>query len=87
VGYAGPDALPKGAYDPDEGGLIYRRVLEIIVTDYEVRSWKSFWRVAVEGQWPTYAAQDMGITVNAVYLAKARVLGRLCEEFSDLLAE
>lgn len=71
--------------DSEEAGLVYRRALELIVTDFEERSWQAFWRVVVEDQRPTEVARDLGITPNAVYLAKARVLARLREEFTGLL--
>jgi RNA polymerase sigma-70 factor (ECF subfamily) len=69
----------------DELAVLYRRALELIVTDFEEVTWKAFWRVVVEGQPPAGVAQDLGITRNAVYLAKARVLQRLREEFKDLI--
>jgi RNA polymerase sigma-70 factor, ECF subfamily len=70
---------------PDEVGVLYRRALELIVTDFEEVTWKAFWRVVVEGQPPAGVAHDLAMSRNAVYLAKARVLQRLREEFKDLI--
>jgi RNA polymerase sigma-70 factor (ECF subfamily) len=69
----------------DEIGVLYRRALELIVSDFEDVTWKAFWRVVVEGQPPSGVAQDLAISRNAVYLAKARVLQRLRDEFKDLI--
>ena len=62
-----------------------RRALELIVSDFEDVTWKAFWRVVVEGHPPANVAQDLAISRNAVYLAKARVLQRLRDEFKDLI--
>jgi RNA polymerase sigma-70 factor (ECF subfamily) len=41
--------------------------------------------VTVEDRRPAEVAQELGISTNAVYLAKSRVLVRLREEFGDPL--
>lgn len=56
-----------------------------MVADFEEVTWKAFWRVVVDGQAPGAVAQDLAISRNAVYLAKARVLQRLRLEFKDLI--
>ena len=73
------------ADDAEEVGLVYRRALDLIRTDFEERSWQAFWRVVVEGRRPADVADELGTSVNAVYLAKGRVLARLREEFAGLL--
>lgn len=69
----------------DEVGLLYRRALELLVMEFEEVTWKAFWRVVVDGQPPGGVAEDLGISRNAVYLAKARVLQRLRQEFKGLI--
>ena len=49
------------------------------------RHWEAFRRFAVDGQPATQVAEEMGLSVNAVIQAKARVLKRLREEAGDLL--
>ena len=61
------------------------RAVQLIRTDFHDDTWLSFWRGVVDGQPPAFVAQDLGISRNAVYLAKARVLSRLREEVEDLL--
>jgi RNA polymerase sigma-70 factor (ECF subfamily) len=82
----GPDDSRDPA-PPEEIDILYRRALELIVTDFEDNTWKAFWRVVVEGQRPAAVAADLNVTANAVYLAKARVLARLREEFRDLIEQ
>jgi RNA polymerase sigma-70 factor, ECF subfamily len=81
---AGPDASDAAA-DPEEEGLLYRRAVELIRAEFEPRTWQAFWQVVVDGRPPADVAGALGTTRNAVYLAKARVLRRLREEFADLM--
>jgi RNA polymerase sigma-70 factor (ECF subfamily) len=69
----------------DERKLLYRRAVDLISGEFEPRTWQAFWRVAVDGQRPEDVAGDLRMTVNAVYLAKSRVLRRLREEFALLI--
>src|SRR5262249_45038583 len=69
----------------EETSEVYLRALELMHSEFEETSWQAFWRVAVEGQAPADVAAALQMTVNAVYLAKSRVLCRLREEFADLL--
>jgi RNA polymerase sigma-70 factor (ECF subfamily) len=82
----GPDDSPKPS-PPEEVDILYRRALDLIATDFEESSWKAFWKVVVEGQRPADVAADLNMTINAVYLAKSRVLARLREEFRDLIEQ
>jgi RNA polymerase sigma-70 factor (ECF subfamily) len=61
------------------------RALEIVRNDFNENTWQAFWRVTIENQQAATVSVDLGISVNAVRKAKARVLRRLREEFGDLL--
>jgi RNA polymerase sigma-70 factor (ECF subfamily) len=65
--------------------LVCRRAMEILLADCEERTRQAFWRVVVEGQPAAGVAQDLGLTVNAVYVLKSRLLRRLREEFAGCL--
>jgi RNA polymerase sigma-70 factor (ECF subfamily) len=80
----GPDDCQNPS-PSEEVDILYRRALQLVVTDFQDHTWKAFWRVVVEGQRPAAVAADLNMTVNAVYLAKARVLARLRQEFRDLI--
>jgi RNA polymerase sigma-70 factor (ECF subfamily) len=75
------------AEDAAEATLVYYQALELLRGEFEERTWQAFWRVAVGDQAPADVAAELGLTANAVYLAKSRVLRRLREEFADLLEE
>jgi RNA polymerase sigma factor (sigma-70 family) len=50
-------------------------------------TWQAFWRTAVEGKTGPAVAQELGMTVAAVYLAKGRVTARLKEIIRETLDE
>jgi RNA polymerase sigma-70 factor (ECF subfamily) len=74
------EAEPQAAL----GGL-YRRALELVRGEFEERSWRAFWGVVVEGRDTAAVAANLGMTPNAVRIAKARILGRLRAELGELL--
>jgi RNA polymerase sigma-70 factor (ECF subfamily) len=48
-------------------------------------TWQACWEFVVRDRPAAAVAAELGITVNAVYLAKSRVLRRLREELQGLL--
>jgi RNA polymerase sigma-70 factor (ECF subfamily) len=68
-----------------EKRLLYQRAMYLIRGAFEDRSWQAFMRVVVDGRAPADAASELHMTLNAVYLAKSRILRRLREEFVGLL--
>ncbi len=68
-----------------EQGLLFQRAAELIRSSFEERTWQAFWRTAVEHQSPKHVAADLKISLNAVYLAKSKILRRLRDEFGDLV--
>jgi RNA polymerase sigma-70 factor, ECF subfamily len=84
---AQPDepGAPGGTEEVSERKALCRRAIECVRGEFEPRTWQAFWRAFVDGHAPADIASDLGITVNAVYLAKSRILRRLREEFTDLI--
>lgn len=62
-----------------------RRALELVRSEFEERTWRSFWLTVVEGRAPADLAAEMGVSPTAIRMAKSRVLRRLKEEFGDLI--
>ena len=66
--------------------LLVRRGLEVIRVDFSEITWTAFTRVMVEGELsPADVAAEMNLSVNAVFLARHRVLTRLRQELDGLL--
>ncbi len=70
--------------DADCEAVLSRRVLELIEAEFELRTWRAFWRTTVDGEPPAGVAEDLGMTVAAVYMAKSRVLRRLRQVLGEL---
>jgi RNA polymerase sigma-70 factor (ECF subfamily) len=62
-----------------------RRALELMQTDFQLTTWKACWECIVEGRPPAEVAAELGLTVNAVHLAKSRVLRHLRAELAGFL--
>jgi RNA polymerase sigma-70 factor (ECF subfamily) len=72
-----PDAEPYS---------LLRRGLDLVQGEFEAKTWQAFWRAVVDDQDTAVIAADLGLSANAVRVAKSRVLRRLRQELGDLLA-
>ncbi len=72
--------------DVQDRVLLLRRAVELLRVDVEERTWLVFWRAVAEEHAPADIAADLGMSTNAVYLIKARLLRRLRDEFGHLLS-
>jgi RNA polymerase sigma-70 factor (ECF subfamily) len=61
------------------------RAFELLKTDFETTTWQAAWLQIIEGQKAAEVAASLGMTLNAVYVAKSRVLTRLRQEMDGLL--
>lgn len=81
-----PDVeLPAENDEPDQVSKLHHRALELLRSQFEDRTWRAFWRCAVDGVSPTDVSEEMGMTPASVRKAKSRVLRRLKEELGDVL--
>ena len=90
-----PVEVPAGAalVAPDEDALseteyrrhVVRRALQLMQSDFKPATWRACWEFVVTGKPAEVVARELGLTINAVYLAKSRVLRRLREELHGLL--
>jgi RNA polymerase sigma-70 factor (ECF subfamily) len=62
-----------------------RRAMELMQAEFQPSTWKAFWGCVVDERPAAEVAQELGLTENAVYLAKGRVLRRLRVELEGLL--
>ncbi len=65
---------------------VRQRALELLSGKFANKTWQAFYRTAVQGDTPQDVADDLGISVWAVYKARSRVLTKLRVEFGDLLS-
>jgi RNA polymerase sigma-70 factor, ECF subfamily len=71
---------------PAEVSGLYQRALRLVQHQVEDRTWTAFWKATVESRPTSDVAAELGISPNAVRLAKSHVLRRLREEMGELIA-
>ena len=69
---------------PSGGGIsaVQQQMLDKVKARFSPRNWQIFWMVVVEEHDTTDVAEQFGVTVNVVRLAKSRILKRLREIMS-----
>jgi RNA polymerase sigma-70 factor (ECF subfamily) len=77
-----PD-VPEEAPDGGRSAGLCRRALDLIRSEFTEQTLQAFWETAAEGRDPAAVAEELGMTRNAVYIAKARVLRRLREVLAE----
>lgn len=65
--------------------VVVHRALELLRSEFRETTWQACWMQVVEGRKAPDVAQQLGLPLNAVYLAKSRLLARLRDELEGLL--
>jgi len=61
------------------------RALQLMQAEFQPATWKACWETVVCSRPAAEVARELGMSVNAVYLAKSRVLRRLRQELEGML--
>ncbi len=61
------------------------RAIELVRASVEARTWSAFWEVTAKERPVPHVAEELGMTVRAVYEAKYRVRRRIREQLAELL--
>ncbi len=69
----------------EDENILIRQAMNLVLDDFKVENRQAFLRVVGGGERPADVARDLGMTVNAVYLAKSHILRRIREEFAHLI--
>jgi len=72
-------------WDREHDVYVTRRLLERIKPDFEDKTWQLFQQFVLDGHSADAVAAACGVSPNAVYIAKSRVLARLRDEAGGLL--
>ncbi len=74
---------------PDDGvdtvAAVANRAVDLVRNDFESHTWQAFHETAIQNRRAADVADQLGMTVSAVYTAKSRVLRRIREELDGLL--
>ena len=60
-------------------------LMTIVKSKFELKTWAAFQMTALEGMKPQFVAEKLEISLNAVLIAKSRVLSRLRREAAGLV--
>jgi RNA polymerase sigma-70 factor (ECF subfamily) len=82
-----PERLPDDEEAAADFSALVHRAMDLVRAEFAERTWQAFWRTAVEGRTATDVAGELGVTPDAVRMAKSRVLRRLREELPDMADE
>ena len=71
--------------DQEYRAYLVHRALRLMRAEFQPATWQACWAFVMHDRPAAEVAAELGITINAVYLAKSRVLRRLREELAGLL--
>jgi len=80
-----PSSPLNDFWDREHDRQILQRLLTLLEPEFEPTTWQAFRLVAVEERSVGEAAQALGLSPNAVRIAKSRVLKRLRQEAEGLV--
>jgi len=73
-------------WDREHDEHVARALLEQIEGEFNPATWRAFQLLVLEERQPAEVAAEVGISLNAVFIAKSRVLSRLREESAGLVS-
>ena len=85
--FADPLADEDWSTDMDAQQTVLSRILQILKTDFEEHTWRSFWLFAIEGKTTADISQELSMSAGAIRQARSKVRKRLAAEFHELLGE
>ena len=80
-----PDSDLNRQWDEEHDGFVLDCLLDLVEEEFEPVTLQAFRRLALEGASGAEAAQELGLSVAAVYVAKSRVLARIRQEAEGLI--
>jgi RNA polymerase sigma-70 factor (ECF subfamily) len=80
-----PASAMSRQWDREHDQHVFQQLLTAIEADFSPATWLAFRRSALDGQAVASVAAELGISENAVLLAKSRVLKRLRIEAAGLV--
>lgn len=82
---ADPQSGLSRLWDQEHDRHVSQRLLAAIRPSFEEKTWQAFQRVVIDGTSASQAAAELGTSVNAVFIAKSRVMSRLRHETEGLV--
>ena len=80
-----PASAMSRMWDREHDRHVLRQLLVKVRPHFSPETWRAFQRVALEGAPADAVAKELGMSLNAVFIAKSRVLNRLRRESEGLV--
>jgi RNA polymerase sigma-70 factor (ECF subfamily) len=80
-----PESDPSRLWDEEHDRHVARRLLELIEPEFEPATWRAFRMLVLEARPTREVAAALGLSANAVRIAKSRVLARFRQEIDGLI--
>lgn len=72
-------------WEQEHDQYLVQRALKLIEPEFAPATWRAFWRLTRDGVDAAAVASELGVSTNAVFIAKSRVLKRLRIEIEGLI--
>jgi RNA polymerase sigma-70 factor (ECF subfamily) len=82
---ADPDSALNRQWDEEHDRYVIHCLLDLVQEEFEPITLKAFRRLALDGVSGAETAQELGLSVAAVYMATSRVLERIRQETEGLI--
>jgi RNA polymerase sigma-70 factor (ECF subfamily) len=82
---ADPGSELNRQWDEEHDRYVFHCLLDLVEVEFEPVTLQAFRRLAIDGISGADAAQELGLSVAAVYVAKSRVLSRIRQEAAGLI--
>jgi RNA polymerase sigma-70 factor (ECF subfamily) len=79
-----PSSSLSKLWDREHDQHVARRLMQLVEPQFKPATWQAFRRVVLDGARASAVAAELNLSVNAVLLAKSRVLSRLRQEMAGL---
>jgi RNA polymerase sigma-70 factor (ECF subfamily) len=80
-----PDSALSRMWDDEHNKHVVAKLMQLVEGDFAPATWQAFRRHALEGEPAQEVARALGLSLNAVLLAKSHVLKRLRQEAAGFL--
>src|SRR5262245_32747160 len=80
-----PDSGLNRQWDEEHDRYVLNCLLDLVQEEFEPATLQAFRRLALDGASGAEAAEELGLSVAAVYVAKSRVLARIRQEAEGLI--
>ncbi len=78
------DEMMSASFDQLSRRQFLAAAMKRVQAEFEPRSWNAFLKSYLEGQSPAKVAEELNMSVGAVYIARSRILARIRDEVDKI---